>query len=203
MPTRIYLLRHAESADPTVFHGAESDIGLSERGQRHADEVAKHLATLRPDVIISSAMRRARDSAAPIASACGLPLLQEPDLHERRVGALSGTTFKGTDGIWPDTLSRWMAGQTEFAPPGAESFADVRRRVVPVFKRVAATHHGKNVVIVAHGVVCKVLLISLLKGYSPADWNRIGPIRNLSVSELLNDGNGWQAVRVNQEIISC
>ena len=29
-PTRVYLLRHAESAVPHVFHGAESDVGLSE-----------------------------------------------------------------------------------------------------------------------------------------------------------------------------
>lgn len=32
MPTRIWLLRHAETALPTVFHGAESDVGLSRRG---------------------------------------------------------------------------------------------------------------------------------------------------------------------------
>lgn len=34
--TRVWLLRHGESANPTVFHGAESDIDLGERGRRQA-----------------------------------------------------------------------------------------------------------------------------------------------------------------------
>src|SRR5436309_841155 len=88
MPTRVYLLRHAETANPAVFHGAESDVGLSERGHRQAEAIARYFAALGPDVVVSSAMRRARDTAQPIAAACGLPLIVEPELHERRVGVL-------------------------------------------------------------------------------------------------------------------
>lgn len=201
MPTRVYLLRHGESADPTVFHGAESDIGLSPRGRAQADMVARYLAGLRPEVLISSAMRRARESALPIARACGLSLIEEPHLHERRVGALSGKPFQGIDGIWTDTLGRWAAGQTDYAPPGAESFDDVQRRVVAVWERLTATHRDKTLVIVAHGFVCKVLLITLLDLFPIADWNRVGPIRNLAITELLSDGDGWQALRVNEEIV--
>ena len=40
MTTRVFLLRHAESADPTVFHGYESDVDLSERGVRQAEAIA-------------------------------------------------------------------------------------------------------------------------------------------------------------------
>ena len=97
MPTRVLLLRHAETASPLIFHGAESDIGLSERGRRQADAIAPVLAARAPSAIISSGMRRALDTASPIARACGLPLRIEPSLHERRVGALSGTpTQSGT-----------------------------------------------------------------------------------------------------------
>src|SRR5581483_8043170 len=69
MMTRVFLLRHAETANPLVFHGAESDVALSPRGQRQAEAVARVLAGDRPDVVISSAMRRARDTAVPIARA--------------------------------------------------------------------------------------------------------------------------------------
>ncbi len=85
MPTRVLLLRHAESANPLIFHGAESDVGLSERGWRQAKVIAPVLAAQTPDVLISSAMRRARETAQPIARACGLPVRIEADLHERRV----------------------------------------------------------------------------------------------------------------------
>jgi broad specificity phosphatase PhoE len=198
MPTRVLLLRHAESANPLIFHGAESDVGLSERGRRQAEAIAPVLAKETPDVLISSAMRRARETALPIARACGLPMRIEADLHERHVGALGGTSTQLREGVWPDTLRRWMAGETAFAPAGAESFDEIRRRVLPVWQRVTSEGEGKTIVLVAHGVVCKVLLLTLLADYSVADWHRIGPIHNVGISELVGNVDGWRAVRLNE-----
>lgn len=195
--TRVWLLRHAETADPTVFHGAESDIGLSERGRRQAALLAPYLAALGPTAVISSGMLRARLTATPIAEACGLPLQVEPDLHERRVGALSGTSLQLSDGIYAATVARWMAGDTSFTSSGAESFDAIRLRVLPVWQRLAENHAGQSVVVVAHGVVCKVLLTSLGVGLSPADWKQIGPIHNLAIHELVQAPAGWQLVRLN------
>src|SRR5947209_6066216 len=189
---RVFLLRHAESADPLVFHGAESDVGLSERGRRQAELLAPVLAEARPAAVVSSAMRRAVDTATPIAAACGLGLRVEPDLHERRVGALSGTATQGSEGVWPDTLRRWVAGETAYAPPGAESFDAIRDRVLPVWRRLTRDYEGRTLVIVAHGIVCRVLLLSELPGLGPAEWPNLGPIRNLGVNELLWAGEAWQ-----------
>jgi probable phosphoglycerate mutase len=196
MPTRVFLLRHAEAANPHIFHGAESDVDLSERGRRQAELIAPVLAAQVPQVVISSAMRRAVETATPIAHACGLELQIEPELHERRVGALVGTPTRGHDGVWPDTLRRWLSGDTSFALPGAESFDDIRRRVMPVWQRVTTEHTGKTLVIVAHGVVCRVLLLSLLPGYSISDWHDIH-IDNVAINELLHDGRSWRALRLN------
>jgi broad specificity phosphatase PhoE len=197
-PTRVLLLRHAESADPSVFHGAESDVGLSERGRRQAEAAAPYLAQWRPAAVVSSAMRRARDTAAPLARVCGLPVRLEPDLHERRVGALSGTPTRLRDGLWPETLRRWMAGDTGFAPAGAESFDAMAARVLPVWRRLTEEFAGRTLVVVAHGGVCKVLLLSLLPGHSAADWRRLGLVPNLGVSELVGRGDAWEAVRLNE-----
>lgn len=195
MPTRVLLLRHAESANPTVFHGAESDVGLSERGVRQAEAVAIELAAAKPVALISSAMRRALDTARPIAAACSLVVRPEPDLHERRVGALAGRST--ADSAWPTTLQRWLAGETSFAPPGAESFNDIRDRVVPIWERLAAELSGQTYVVVAHGMVCKVLLLSLLSGWSISDWKRLGSMQNCGIHELIGDNGDWQAVRFN------
>jgi 2,3-bisphosphoglycerate-dependent phosphoglycerate mutase len=199
MPTRILLLRHAQSADPSVFHGAESDIGLSPLGGRQAELAAVYLASLRPDAVVSSGMRRAIDTATPIALACGKALGLEPDLHERRVGPMSGMIAQQThDGPWPTTLRRWLAGETGYAPEGAESFDAIRDRVLPVWHRLAERHAGRTVVVVAHGVVCKVLLLSLLPGLGIADWTEMGPIHNVAIHELTRqDGGAWHAERVN------
>ncbi len=206
MPTHVYLLRHAETSNPHVFHGAESDIGLSEKGVRQAEVIAQILAPKRPEVIVSSGMRRAKDTATPLALACSLPLQIEPELHERKVSSLSGMPYDGQDGIWPETVRRWMAGETQFAHADAESFDALRDRVVPAWNRLLREHAGKTLVVVAHGVVCKVLLLNLLPGWTVADWQKLGPIHNVAVSELLLEDGRWQGVRINeqpQEIVAA
>ncbi len=197
MPTRVLLLRHAETANPKVFHGFESDIGLSERGYRQAALVADYLATQSPQVLYSSGMRRARETAAAISRACSLPIRIEPDLHERRVGLLSGQPNCGPDNPWAETLRRWMAGETNYATEGAESFEAMRARILPAWQRCVSVHANQTLVIVAHGVVIRVLLISLLAGYSLADWKELGPIRNVAIHELIHDHDAWKAVRLN------
>jgi broad specificity phosphatase PhoE len=195
--TRVLLLRHAESSDATVFHGAESDVGLSERGRRQAEAIAPVLAAMHPDAIISSGMRRALQTAEPIARACDREIIVEPALHERRVGALSGTSFQAADGVWPETLRRWMAGDVDYAPEGAESFAAIRARVLPIWERLTTVHHDRTIAIICHGVVCKVLLLSLLEGYDLGSWNRIGPIGNVALNELARANGVWRLVRLN------
>jgi 2,3-bisphosphoglycerate-dependent phosphoglycerate mutase len=198
MPTRVFLLRHAETADPSVFHGAESDVGLSERGRRQAEAVANVLGDCGVEWVVSSAMRRAMDTAGPIARTCAAPLRIEPLLHERRIGILTGTPTGGSDGVWPQTLRRWLAGETGFAPDGAESYDAIRARVLPTWERLMDEGSGRTLVVVAHGVVCKVLLVNLLHGLGLADWQRLGPVRNGSFSELIRAEAGWQAVRLNE-----
>lgn len=195
--TRVWLARHAESADPTVFHGAESDIGLSDLGERQAAAAAGWFRDLRPTRVISSAMRRAVATAAPIAAAAGVPHLLEPAFHERRVGALGGTNFSLTDGPWAETLANWTAGRTQFTTAGAESYDALRDRLLTAWDRVTSEHRGERIVLVAHGVVCKVLLLSLLPGWGPTRWADLGRVENLATSELFRHDDGpWQAGQV-------
>lgn len=192
----IWIARHAETADPTVFHGAESDVELGEHGRLQAAAAAGWFAGLSLTAVVSSAMARARDTAAPIAAACGIPHLIEPQLHERRVGPLSRKPRAEADHIWDSTIQRWLAGDTAYAYPGMESFDDLRDRVLPPFRRVVEQHPGGRVLIVCHGVVKKTLLLSLLRDRGPADWVAIGKIPNLATTELVPDGDGWRAAEL-------
>jgi broad specificity phosphatase PhoE len=191
--TTIWLTRHAETAIPTVFHGAESDVELSELGRRQAAAAAEWFRTFDLTAVVSSNMKRARFTSEPIAALCGVPHHIEPELHERRVGILSGTSFSSEGGPWPDTINRWMAGETSFTTPGAESFDQLRARLVPAIQRIADMFPDGRVLVVAHGVVCKVLLLSLLPGFGPAAWQRIGKVANLAVSQLTRTGQAWSA----------
>lgn len=191
--TRVWLLRHAETATPMVFHGAESDELLSDHGRRQAAAAAEWFKTIEPDIVVSSRMRRAVSTAAPIAAAGKIPHLIEEQLHERRVGALCGTSFSLREGPWVETLSHWTSANTSYTTSGAESYDDLVTRLVPAFERIIQSHANKRIVIVAHGIVCKVLLLTLLPGWGPTRWHELGKVHNLSVSELTPLSAGrWQ-----------
>src|SRR5262249_27871968 len=132
--TRVLLLRHAETSAPDVFHGAESDIGLSEWGRRQAVLLAEHLRGKGAGALYSSAMRRAVDTAGPIGAACGLTPVILPALHERKIGPLSGLSRGEGWSIYAESKRRWIAGDLDYTHEGGESFGDIRRRVLPVFQ---------------------------------------------------------------------
>src|SRR5688500_9973772 len=135
--TIIWLARHAETALPTVVHGAESDVDLGEHGLAQARAAATWFRDVDPTAVVSSAMRRAIDTAAPVAALCGVAHEIEPDLHERMVGPFSRKSGDEIDAVWAETVRRWESGEVTYAHPGMESFAGIRDRVVPAFERIA------------------------------------------------------------------
>ena len=91
----------------------------------------------------------------------------------------------------------WIAGDLEHTHAGGESYGDVRRRILPIFQQLAGRHPGETIIVVAHGVVIRVVLTSMVSGFQPADFDRIA-IDFASVNELLFDGATWTAGSLNQ-----
>ncbi len=198
--TRILLARHAETSAPDRFHGAESDIGLSDWGREQADRLGRWVAEESPSALYCSAMRRAIDTAAPIGRACGVEPVVIADLHERRIGPLSGVAREEGWATYAEVKNRWLAGELDVTHPGGESFSDIRRRVVPILEGLAARHRGETIMIVAHGVVIRVALISLVTGFTHADFDRIA-IDFASVNDLLFDGRTW-TIRARNQVVA-
>jgi 2,3-bisphosphoglycerate-dependent phosphoglycerate mutase len=194
--TQVLLLRHAETAAPDRFHGAESDIGLGDRGREQAEAVAPKLANFKPEALYSSPMLRARQTAETIAKACGLEVQIVPELHERKMGPLSGMTLNEGWDAYMTAMDRWKSGDLEAAHEGGESYAQIRDRVVPVFEGLARKHLGQTIIVVAHGVVIRVLLSSLLEGRGPADFEGFG-IDFVAVNDLRFDRVMWRAEILN------
>src|SRR5262249_47925122 len=156
---------HAETSDPDRFHGAESDVGLGARGTKQAESVAQVIAAQRPDALYCSGLRRAIETADVIARTCGLTACVEPDLHERKMGPLSGVSREEGLKAYLDAKRRWQAGEIDYTHEGGESYGQIRRRAAPVLERLVASSRGRTIVIVAHGVVIRVLLTTILEGY--------------------------------------
>ncbi len=142
-------------------------------------------------------MVRALSTAAEIASACNLEIEVFKNLHERKVGTLSGTVNNLPDGPWRQTLSRWLNGETGFAPEGAESLDQMIARILPIWKEITEYNKGETVVIVAHGAVLKVLLLTILQEWSINDWDKFGVIPNVGITELVFNDH-WESKRLNE-----
>jgi 2,3-bisphosphoglycerate-dependent phosphoglycerate mutase len=197
LPECVWLLRHAETATPALFHGAESDVGLSELGEKQAIAVGEWFRELHPTAVVSSTMQRAVRTAAPIAQACEVEHHLEFLLHERRVGEMCGKPFSLQQGPWAETLRQWTSGNTSYTTSGAESFDDLTQRLLPAWNQVVAAHPRGRVVIVAHGIVCKVLLLNLLEGGGAGRWAELGRVANVSVTHLVpHSSTGWKAERL-------
>jgi broad specificity phosphatase PhoE len=197
--TRLLLIRHAETTAPQVFHGAESDVGLSDWGRHQAAMLGDYLKNGGASALYSSALERAVATAAPIGQACGLATIILPALHERKIGPLSGLTREQGWKIYAESKKHWLAGDLEFTHEGGESFADIHRRVLPVIQELRDRHLGRTFIVVAHGVVIRVLLLSLLEGLGHADFDRIA-IDFSSINDLRWDGLRWRAQALNQVV---
>jgi probable phosphoglycerate mutase len=186
--TRIFLLRHAETAAPDLFHGAESDVGLGPRGIAQARVVADRLAGLGLDAVYSSGMRRAVETARSIAEASRLPLSECPGLHERRMGTLSGRPRNEGWASYEQAKEHWKLGRLDFTHTGGESFAAMSERATSAFRSLLEIETGRRIVVVAHGVINRVLLASMAAGYTHADFDRIS-IDFVGVHDLAWDGS--------------
>lgn len=201
-------MRHAETSAPDRFHGAESDVGLGERGIEQAQGVGKAIRNRQwhgvdPSVLLlSSAQRRAIQTARVIREAIGHAASAETPpvegLYERLMGSMSGMAKSEGWPIYEETKSHWMAGDLDFTHDGGESYVAIRDRVLPVFANVASSYQGSTIVLVCHGIVIRVFLTSVLHGLSSADFDRIS-LQFVTPHDLLRNGTGWEAQRIAWE----
>ncbi|MFF3753719.1 bifunctional RNase H/acid phosphatase [Streptomyces sp. NPDC002018] len=192
-PATFVLLRHGETAltPEKRFSGSGgSDPELSAIGRRQAEAVAVALAA-RGTVqdIVSSPLRRCRETAAAVASRLGLDVTVEDGLRETDFGAWEGLTFAEVRERYPDDLSAWLASPAVAPTGGGESFTTVGRRVRAARDRLLDRYQGRTVLVVTHVTPVKTL-IRLALGAPPESLFRMElSAASLSAVAYYTDGN--------------
>ncbi len=194
--TWLYLIRHGEieRAGEGRFYG-HTDVALSAAGVVQADALARQLALEPIDAVYASDLRRARQTAAPLAESRGRPVDVVPALREMAMGRWEGLTFREIGQQDPDALRQWMANLETFPFPDGESLGAVRHRVMPALDEILARHAGRRVAVVAHGgpnrvILCQALgmplghLLRLAQDY--ACWSLIEYRADVAVLHTLN-----------------
>jgi broad specificity phosphatase PhoE len=182
---RIVLVRHGETdGESSVrFHGA-NDVGLADVGRAHMREIARGLGRERFDLVVSSPLRRAWQSAWIVGR--GAPVRFEPSFREVDFGRWEGLTREEIARTDPVLYEDWQRGSDEFVFPGGEARADFRARVQAGLARLLETD-ARSALVVCHKGPIR-LIARELTGTAPADDEpALG-----GVVELTRDGTaGW------------
>ncbi|MEX2658873.1 MAG: histidine phosphatase family protein [Acidimicrobiales bacterium] len=195
---RLTFIRHGEPAW-TVDGRSVDDPVLTERGQRQAELLAKHLAELSCDEVLVSPLVRAQQTAVPLLEALGLEGADTPWLAEIQAPSWEGAPEEQVVRAFAEGRARPMEEQWD-GIPGGESFRDFHERVTSGLTDMLAERGtrpigpgsplwevdapGLHVVMVAHAGTNAVAIGHLL-GIDPVpwEWERF-VMRHSSVSEL-------------------
>jgi probable phosphoglycerate mutase len=184
----LLLIRHAL---PIRIEGATgpADPPLAELGRRQADALAEWLADEPLDAIYTSPLRRALETAAPLASRHGLVAIVEDDLAEFDREADS---YVPIEELKAEDDPRWhqmVAG--EWTSDGTVDPVAFAAGVIAGVERIIAAHSGQTVAIVAHGGVVNVYLAHILGTTRPMFFEPA----YTSISRVLAARSGQRQVR--------
>jgi len=153
--TTLLLVRHGETDwNREGRWQGHSDTHLNESGRAQAERVARELDGL--DVVYSSDLARARETAEIIAARSGLPVRFDMRLRERSFGAWEGLTADEIESDFRDAHLRWLAGEGPGADD-AEPFDAFGQRVREALGEILERHPDETVLVVAHGGTIRVI----------------------------------------------
>ena len=156
------MIRHARPGREVLPEGSSADPGLTDLGRRQAEATAEFLSGEQIDHIVASSMRRAVDTAAPLAGRLGLDIEVSDDLRESDHRAHIYVPVEEMSPDDPDSAHYFDPdrdpNETIF-PDGYEPF---RQRVVRGFDAVVASNRSRTVAVFCHAMVTGAYLQTVM-----------------------------------------
>ncbi|WP_432521502.1 bifunctional RNase H/acid phosphatase [Kineococcus sp. SYSU DK006] len=159
-PTLLVLVRAAstELTEQDRLSGRHGeDPPLSEHGLAEAAALAAAPEVRGADVVLTSTMRDARQTARALADALGVEVLADPQWDEVDLGEWAGLPAEQVRELWPREAAAFGA-VPDAAPPGGESLRALERRVLTARRALLQRWAGRHVVLVSHADPLRVLL---------------------------------------------
>lgn len=161
--TRLYLIRHGQSAGNVEGRfGGHSSSPLSKLGKSQAELTAQFLAKEKISVIYSSDLRRAMETAKPLANLLDLKINATPVFRERHVGVLEGLTFDEARKEHPNDYYALVNRKVAHVITDGESYSQLLERATEFLFKILKENHGKRIAIFSHtGTICFLTLYLL------------------------------------------
>lgn len=165
--TRLYLVRHGETVwnSEMRFQG-KTDIPLSEKGKEEARLFGERFKNKDIDVIYSSPLSRAMETAKAAAIHKNLDVIPVAELMEINFGEWEGYTALELKELYGEDYVNFMKKPFENTFPGDGTMHSVMLRATRGIKHILLENDGKNILCVAHGGVIRLLLIELFNLHS-------------------------------------
>lgn len=169
--TTFILVRHGECTGNKegLFRGRK-DFPLTEKGLDQAKRLADALSSFKIDLIYSSPLSRATETARAIAERCGLSFETREGFVDMALGPWEGISEQKIAEEYPVEWTLWLHHPERLRLPQAETLSDVQRRGYSNIEHLAHLHTGKKIVIVTHRSVIKTTLAACLGIADPYFW---------------------------------
>ncbi len=175
---QIFMARHGQTDSNVagIIQGSRVDGPLNTEGQRQAEELAEKLRSQEFDVIFSSPLKRARETAAAILLGRDVPLELRSELMERDFGSLSGKTWAEIENS-QELLTKDRAQKWDYRPYGGESSENFKARFLSVISEIRTRYPDKKVLLVAHAGILRLAHLLFKE-------SEVAHIQNASVEEF-------------------
>lgn len=152
MPT-IVLIRHGET-DWNIEgrYQGQADPPLNSNGMRQAHLLVSMLQDINLELLFTSPLRRAKQTAKLISERLAIPLFEDPRLMEIHQGDWQTRLRSDIQALYPDLFLAWETNPWEVNPPGGENLSSVQSRVYAAVDDIVDTNPQKKVGVVSHRI---------------------------------------------------
>lgn len=193
---KIYLIRHGETKwNREQRSQGYNDIELSDVGRLQAHALVKRLKNEDIDMVFSSSLKRAYETASLIAKDKGINVVKYKEFMEVGMGKWEGLTWNEIKERYPDVSSLWRQSPHLAKIPDAESLIKVRERSMGKLMEIINENTDKNILIASHGITIKTMICAIMG----IDISNIHKIKqdNTAVNIFKYDKNGFEILLLN------
>ena len=198
--TTIYITRHGETEcnRNSIVQGRGVDVPLNETGVLQAELLANRLKEQKIDEVYSSTLLRARQTAnILVRERENNSITYLRDLEEMSWGEYEGMG-RSDDMIaaFNEMKQAWAKRNYGYRIKGGETLLEVQKRGIQAFNSIVRRHTGKTILLVSHGRFIRILLASIVEGYTI---DRMGALKqgNTAFNHLMFVDGLYQAEKLN------
>jgi len=161
--TRLFLVRHGEITTSREWrYVGHLDVDLTETGMRQMKRIGERLKNERVDVLLSSDLQRTRKGAEIIGAIIDVTPQPNAAFREINLGEWEGLTRDEIVAQFPADFEERSQNLPYFRIRKGESFADLQDRVMKQIEIVLKEYEGKNIALIAHGGVNRIIITHVL-----------------------------------------